>query len=378
MAKDSPKPTITKAELIKMMSCQDKIKAGLDGLAKATYKLNQAREDLVKQSDGSATRSSYNKKIKQSQAAKNAAAKVDKITKKYNELIDQIKQHIGILESQILYKNNMQDLIQYYKKNITNDKSKIQEIESKRAISNRMTTYYHTKDEDAIWYRKYLKYGYWIAIIAVICMVLYVLWSGNYIHQAFFAMKASYELIRDNIKSDKEPDKEPNKEPDKEPDKEPKTGSKSALIVGGAKTSKSDDDGGFNLTDNNSGFASTGNNEEYSDSEEDSGGEEKSDSEEYSDSEEDSSGEDSSGEEYSDSGEDSSGEEYSDSEEDSSEEDSSTKKDSGEGIHRRISKFAKKHNGILIPMSLLAVLLVAPAITKPTVRSLKPIFFPYA
>ena len=41
-------------------------------------------------------------------------------------------------------------------------------------------------------------------------------------------------------------------------------------------------------------------------------------------------------------------------------------------------KFAKKHNGILIPMSLLAVLLVAPAITKPTVRSLKPIFFPYA
>ena len=74
-------PELTKAQINQLLNCQDNMKAGLQGLAIATKKMNQATNKIQKENAGLATTSrgsAYYKKIHNSQAAKDATAAIEK------------------------------------------------------------------------------------------------------------------------------------------------------------------------------------------------------------------------------------------------------------------------------------------------------------
>ncbi len=196
-------PELTKAQINQLLNCQDNMKAGLQGLAIATKKMNQATNKIQKENAGLATTSrgsAYYKKIHNSQAAKDATAAIEKIVQKYEEDVRRIEANIKIFDSQKKYQKNMQNLVGYYKSNINSDKAKIQEIESNKAIANRMSRYYHKKDDNALWYRKYLHSAYWIVVVILVIIILFGLYSGGYIKQTYLASTAAYQLTRDHFK----------------------------------------------------------------------------------------------------------------------------------------------------------------------------------
>jgi hypothetical protein len=86
----------------------------------------------------------------------------------------------------------MDDLTKHYYTTIDKDKEQIEAIESKKAISQRMTTYYRKKTESVSWYNYYLKYLYWIVIIIVGGLFLYL----------FFGKLKNYALAGIAIKCD--------------------------------------------------------------------------------------------------------------------------------------------------------------------------------
>ena len=197
---------LTKAQINQLLNCQDMLKDSLQGLAVATKKMNQATDQIKKENAGIASTSrgsAYYKKIHNSQAAKDAANTIDKLVQKYEENISRIAANIRIFDSQLAYQKNMQELIQYYKNNITKDKSRIQSIESNEAIANRMSTYYQKKEGDAVWYRKYLRTGYWIVVVILSIIILFGLFSGGYMYEAYDATKSAYEMARDHFKAKK-------------------------------------------------------------------------------------------------------------------------------------------------------------------------------
>jgi len=199
-------PKITQAQINQMLNCQDMLHDSLQGLAVATKKMNQATEQMKKENAGMATTSrgsAYYKKIQNSQAAKDAANTIDKLVQKYEENVQRVAANIRIFKSQIAYQRNMEQLIQYYNNNITKDKSRIQDIESNEAIANRMSTYYNKKDDTAVWYRKYLRTGYWIVVGVLSIIILFGLFTGNYMHEAYHATKAAYQMARDHLTSKK-------------------------------------------------------------------------------------------------------------------------------------------------------------------------------
>ena len=86
----------------------------------------------------------------------------------------------------------MDDLTKHYYTTIDKDKEQIEAIESKKAISQRMTTYYRKKTESVSWYNYYLKYLYWIVVIIVGGLFLYL----------FFGKLKNYALAGIAIKCD--------------------------------------------------------------------------------------------------------------------------------------------------------------------------------
>ena len=200
-------PTLTKAQINKLLNCQDMMKSSLQGLAVATKKLNQATANVEKENAGLALTSrgsAYYKKHHNSQKAKDAANKVDAIINKYEEHLVRIESNLQFLQSQLSYKDKMDDLINYYKNNIREDKSKIETVRSNKAIANRMSTYYQDKDDTAVWYRKYLRIGYWGVIIVLCLIVLYSLYKGQYMKNAYHATAAAISIAKDHIKSAKD------------------------------------------------------------------------------------------------------------------------------------------------------------------------------
>ena len=167
-------PKITQAQINQLLNCQDMLKASLQGLAKATKNLNQATIKVEKENAGlvpTSRGSPYYKKIQNSQAAKDAANAIDKIVQKYKADVERIENNIKMFESQIVYQKRMEDLINYYKNNIKTDKKKIQDLRSNKAIANRMATFYQDRDNTALWYRKYLRGGYWTVIVILLSLI---------------------------------------------------------------------------------------------------------------------------------------------------------------------------------------------------------------
>ena len=194
--------TLTTEQINKLLNCQDMLQASLRGLATATKKLNQATANIAKEATGgsiSSRGSPYYKKIHNSQAAKDASKTIDDIVLRYEEDMNRILTNLKFLESQIIYQEKMQDLIAYYKGNISTDKSKIQDILSNEAIANRMSTYYQNKDDTAVWYRKYLEYAYWIVITILVILIIYGLYKEDYLHNAYHATVAAFQITKDKI-----------------------------------------------------------------------------------------------------------------------------------------------------------------------------------
>ena len=199
-------PTLTKAQIDKMLDCQDQLKSSLQGLAVATKKLQQATANVEKESAGGQTSSRgspWYKKNTNTQAAKDAQKTIDNVVKRFEEDTKGIQTNILFLESQIKYQEKMKDLIQYYRTNIDEDKDKIQKIQSTRAIANRMSTFYEKKDDNALWYRKYLSIGYWIVISLLSIVVLYCLYAGGYLHTAYGHGKEAVHHIKRRIAGQK-------------------------------------------------------------------------------------------------------------------------------------------------------------------------------
>jgi len=192
-------PKITQAQINQMLNCQDMLKASLQGLAKATKDLNQATIKVEKENAGlvpTSRGSAYYNKIHNSQAAKDASTTIDNIVQKYKTDIERIENNIKIFESQIAYQKRMQDLINYYKNNIKTDKKKIQDLRSNKAIANRMATFYQEKDNTALWYRKYLRGGYWTVIIILCIVILYDLIAGGYVTAGYHRGVGAFHRAR--------------------------------------------------------------------------------------------------------------------------------------------------------------------------------------
>lgn len=195
----SKQPTLTKAQINKLLNCQDMLKSSLQGLAVATKKLNQATANVEKESAGgqiSSRGSTWYKKNQNSQAAKDAQNTINNIVKRFDEDMKRLKTNLEFLNSQVTYQQKMNELAKYYKKDIHQDKEKIQELESTRAIANRMSAYYEKKDDSALWYSKYLSIGYWLIIILLSIVILYSLYASGYIYHAYKSTRQAIHRIR--------------------------------------------------------------------------------------------------------------------------------------------------------------------------------------
>ena len=158
------KPKISKEDMNKILNCQDQLQSSLEGLVKATKKFNEESMKLEKQSAGlpSTTRGSqYYDMIQKKNALKAANETIDKIIKDYTVDLAAIDKNIGILKSQQIYEKRMNDLIDYYKQNISHDQKEIADEKGKRAIANRMSTFYNNKDQTSKTVKKYTRYIYW-------------------------------------------------------------------------------------------------------------------------------------------------------------------------------------------------------------------------
>ena len=172
----SDKPKFTKADMNKILNCQDQLQSTLAGLANATKNFQDASDKIEKEAGGfptTARGSNYYQRVQDKKALNAANTTIDKITKDYTTDIASIDQNIGVLRSQEIYKKRIKDLIGYYKKNISSDQKQIADEKSKRAVANRMSTFYNDKSETSKTVKKYTSYIYWGIFILALIMLIY-------------------------------------------------------------------------------------------------------------------------------------------------------------------------------------------------------------
>ena len=125
-------PKFTKKDLDKLLNCSDQLKSTFDTFRTATKKLNDEREKIKKQAIGiptSMSASVYQKNIENKKALNKANSVIDNLVKQISVDISNINKNIGVLNSQAIYQNRIGDLINYYKKNISDDEKEIKKKE---------------------------------------------------------------------------------------------------------------------------------------------------------------------------------------------------------------------------------------------------------
>lgn len=202
----SDKPKISKADMDKILNCQDQLQSSLEGLVKATKKFNEQSLKLEKQSAGlpTSTRGSpYYNMVYKKKALNAANNTIDKIVKDYTVDLAAIDKNIGILKSQQTYQKRMNDLIAYYKQNISTDQKQIADEKSKRAIANRMSTFYNDKTQTSKKVKTYTSYIYWgIFAFALIFLLRAIILMGGFnfgmITGALTSVKLATEKLINN------------------------------------------------------------------------------------------------------------------------------------------------------------------------------------
>jgi hypothetical protein len=168
-------PKFTKKDLDKLLNCSDQLASTFNAFKLATKKLNDEREKVKKQALGIPTTtkgSAYYNNIQNNKALNKANTIIDSLVKEFSSDISNIGKNLGMLQSQVLYKKRLNDLIYYYKSNIEEDKMNIEREQSKNAIANRMSTYYNNNTNWAETIKSGLMYLYWpIFILSCIMLV---------------------------------------------------------------------------------------------------------------------------------------------------------------------------------------------------------------
>ena len=199
----SDKPKISKADMDKILNCQDQLQSSLEGLVKATKKFNEQSLKLEKQSAGlpTSTRGSpYYNMVYKKKALNAANNTIDKIVKDYTVDLAAIDKNIGTLKSQQTYQKRMNDLIAYYKQNISNDQREIADEKSKRAVANRMSTFYNEKTQTSKTVKSYTSYIYWgIFFFALAGLLRAIFMMGGFSFGMLTGALTSVKQAADNL-----------------------------------------------------------------------------------------------------------------------------------------------------------------------------------
>lgn len=177
-------PHISKDQIDKILNCQDSFLGKMQELDKVVKKLNtaalQLEADFLQPPDITAN---YQNKKKNQEASERANKEVDAIKDEYLLIEKTINENIEHYNTLLNYQTNMYDLEKYYYKTIDKDKDQIEKIKSKKAIAQRMTSYYKGKTESVSWYNHYLKYLYWAILTSIGILFIYLLF-GKFKHIA--------------------------------------------------------------------------------------------------------------------------------------------------------------------------------------------------
>jgi cell fate (sporulation/competence/biofilm development) regulator YmcA (YheA/YmcA/DUF963 family) len=169
-------PKFSKQDLDKLLNCSDQLASTFNAFKLATKKLNDEREKVKKQAAGIPTTtkgSAYYNNIENKKALNKANNVIDNLVKQFSVDISNIGKNLGMLNSQVIYKKRLNDLIKYYKNNINQDKLDIERLSSKNAIANRMSTFYNDNSEWSESIKKYVMYLYWPVLIFSCVMLVF-------------------------------------------------------------------------------------------------------------------------------------------------------------------------------------------------------------
>tara|TARA_B110000046_G_scaffold93228_1_gene101208 strand:+ start:7054 stop:7761 length:708 start_codon:yes stop_codon:yes gene_type:complete len=173
------KPELTREQINKMISCNDTFMNSMNKLDKVVIKLNNAalnlEADFIQSPE---TINNYEYKKRNLEASRKADEEVQMLINEYEDIIKSINDNIHYYNTLITYQTNMDDLTEHYNKSISADKQKIEALKSKKAIAQRMTTYYKKKTENVNWYNYYLNILYWIVFSVIVGCFVYLL--GTY------------------------------------------------------------------------------------------------------------------------------------------------------------------------------------------------------
>lgn len=181
-------PKLSENQIKKILNCQDSFLGKMQELDKAAKKLNRAavqlEADFLQPPE---VKANYENKVKNQKAVEKATKEVDAIKKEFMLINNAINDNIGHYNTLLKYQTNMDDLEKYYYKTIDKNKNQVEKINSKKAISQRMASYYKDKTETASWYNYYLKYLYWAVLTAIGILYIYLLF-GKLKHIAFIVI----------------------------------------------------------------------------------------------------------------------------------------------------------------------------------------------
>jgi hypothetical protein len=171
-------PHLSKDQIDKILNCQDSFMGKMQELDAVVKKLNtaalQLEADFLQPPEIAAN---YANKKKNIEASEKADAEIKILMDEYEKIVIAINDNIEYYNTLLNYQTNMDDLLNYYYKTIDKDKDTIEKIKSKKAIAQRMTTYYKDKTESVSWYNYYLKYLYWIVLIIIGALFAYFLFG---------------------------------------------------------------------------------------------------------------------------------------------------------------------------------------------------------
>ena len=168
----------TQDQIQKMFKCTDTFVDSMNKLDNVVAKLNTAALNLEAEFlQPQRTEHNYESKKRNLEASRKADEEVQRLIDEYEKMVIAINDNISYYNTLITYQTNMGDLTEYYNTTITTDKQKIEALKSKKAIAQRMTTYYKNKDENVSWYNYYLKILYWIISGLLIGFFVYLLFG---------------------------------------------------------------------------------------------------------------------------------------------------------------------------------------------------------
>ena len=126
-------------------------------------------------------------KVAERQAKKEAEKKVARMIKNYQVDVSKLRRNINYLQALLHYNEQSTDLFNFYTEQINSAEQKIKELHGQTNVANRLSTFYHKKDDNTSPWNYYLRIIYWIvfSVISVLFLKkLYRSYKGGHIASA--------------------------------------------------------------------------------------------------------------------------------------------------------------------------------------------------